>query len=159
MLHRGPRQVEAFQPPHAGALPFRQDFLLVGQIVGDGVGAATSHALSSVKRRERPVCDLITGSCLGPSGDGNNSELRKRKRATGIFCCTAETLECSCREVRFAHVSGHRQPSRSGPKSATTGLMHRSSIQRASMRHKLTGKAIYLCDIFFRQQFEQAFSD
>ena len=47
-----------------------------------------------------------------------------------------------------------------GPyKCATTGLMHRSNIQRASMRHKLTGKAIYLCDIVFRQQFEQAFSD
>jgi hypothetical protein len=64
----------------------------------------------------------------------------------------------SC-EVRFTLKTRHRQPSLSGPKSATTGLMHRSSIQRASMRHKLTGKAIYLCDIVFRQQFEQAFSD
>ena len=62
-------------------------------------------------------------------------------------------------EVCFAPVNGHHQANRSGPKSATTGLMHRSSIQRASMRHKLTGKAIYLCDIVFRQQFEQAFSD
>jgi hypothetical protein len=91
MLHRGPRQVEAFQPPHAGALPLRQDFLLVGQIVGDGVGAATSHALSSVKRRERPVCDLITGSCLGPSGDGNNSD-SENENAPRVFFAAQRKL-------------------------------------------------------------------
>jgi hypothetical protein len=116
MLHRGPRHVEAFQPPHAGALPLRQDFLLVGQIVGDGVGAATSHALSSVKRRERTVCVLITGSCLGPSGDGNNSDSENENAPRVFFAAQRKLSSVLAEKSALPHVSRHRQPRRSGPK-------------------------------------------
>ena len=36
--------------------------------------------------------------------------------------CFVTEVGGSCREVRFARVNGHRQTSRSGPKSATNGL-------------------------------------
>jgi hypothetical protein len=35
----------------------------------------------------------VTGTILTP----------KTEPCHGYFCCTAETLECPCREVRFAH--------------------------------------------------------
>jgi hypothetical protein len=50
----------------------------------------------------------VTGTILTPK-----PELRH-----GNFLLHSGNFECPCREVRFAHVSAHRQPSRSGPKSA-----------------------------------------
>ena len=135
MLHRGPRQVEAFQPPHAGALPLRQDFLLVGQIVGDGVGAATSHALSSVKRRERPVCDLITGSCLGPSGDGNNSDSENENAPRVFFAAQRKLSSVLAAKSALPTSADIVSPAGQVRKVPTGGVVCWQGIQQVGRNH------------------------
>jgi hypothetical protein len=58
----------------------------------------------------------------------NRDGISTRKFCVGVFTQPGSISEVGGPnlEVRFALVSGHRQPGRSGPKGAMNGLMHRS---------------------------------